>query len=78
MNGELADRAIGPSGDRAVEQKCAHLHITVVATWRSGHIIKRRRLCLDCREKFSTDEKLPFPGLTATNGDNLHCHVKIS
>jgi hypothetical protein len=36
---------------------CLHVRTTVVSTWRSGHIIMRRRMCLDCKTRFRTEEK---------------------
>jgi len=66
---------IGPSDHRVIGslvKPCTHPRTTVISTWRSGHIICRRRACLDCEERFDTDEK---PRIAA-NGNNLHCRVK--
>jgi hypothetical protein len=73
---ELGDRVIEPSGDPEIgssgQQDCIHPALAVIATWRSGHVIKRRRQCLICGERFSTEEKL----FTPTNGDNRTSEAK--
>ena len=51
---------------------CLHARTTVIRTWRSGHIIMRRRMCVDCKVRFNTEEKAH----TATNDKYFHCHVK--
>jgi hypothetical protein len=53
---------IGTSDHRAIgtlENSCSHQRITVIHTWRAGHIIRRRRECLDCHATFLTSETLP-------------------
>jgi len=63
MMNESGHREIGSLGHRIIEapgkKDCMHLSVAVIATWRSGHVIKRRRKCLVCGERFSTEEKLP-------------------
>lgn len=61
------------SGFRSRE--CEHLHVRVIATWRDGRVINRRRQCDDCGARFTTPEYLPGPG-TPTNGEKMNCHVK--
>lgn len=39
-------------------EACEHRLTRVISTWRAGYVVRRRRVCLDCRERFSTKEKL--------------------
>jgi transcriptional regulator NrdR family protein len=36
--------------------KCGSGKTAVVKVWRGGNVIKRSRVCLVCRERFTTDQ----------------------
>ena len=66
--GGVVQRAVG-----TLKQPCKHLNICVIHTWRSGHVIKRRRRCIDCQTDFSTEERLPY---APANTNAVYLRVK--
>jgi len=62
MNLEIPARKVSDVPGR---EYCVHPALIVLRTWRSGHLIRRRRKCLECGVRFTTSELIP-----ATNDKN--------